>query len=261
MASSSIAVTIPSYQPTAADPGQHLDAAARASAATGPAPGLRLEDHACRAPRRGGRARGRDSPARPPPTTSTSGSSRRTVGAPRGASRADRQRAAAHARRTSACTSRYALAQPPRPEESMVIEASAASNREPRPSPRQQVVLDRRPGMLAADDHPVAQRDPARPHARPAVDLALAPAALAGAHISPRGRWNRKLRDRIARPGGEQATATGSPSTPSNGGRRSVNADRRARDLRRGGGAAVAPAPQRMWNVGELSMQTRFDSR
>src|SRR3954452_12996326 len=34
-------------------------------------------------------------------------------------------------------------------------------------------------------------------------------------HISPRGRWNRKLRERTTRSAASRATASGSPSTPS----------------------------------------------
>ena len=34
-------------------------------------------------------------------------------------------------------------------------------------------------------------------------------------HMRPRGRWNRKLRDRVLRPAASRLTATGSPHTPS----------------------------------------------
>ena len=77
--------------------------------------------------------------------------------------------------------------------------------------------------------------------------------------MSPRGRWNRKLRDRIRRPAASRLTASGSPSTPSYAPTVERERDRADRAAKRP--AADAPSPQRMWKVGELSMQTRFDSR
>ena len=53
------------------------------------------------------------------------------------------------------------------------------------PDQRQQVALDRRQRVLAARDEALADGDPARPDARHAVDLALAPAALAGRAHQP----------------------------------------------------------------------------
>ena len=51
--------------------------------------------------------------------------------------------------------------------------------------PAEQVPIDRRPGVLAPGDETVADRDLARPDARAAVDLALAPATLAGVAHQP----------------------------------------------------------------------------
>ena len=101
----------------------------------------------------------------------------------------------------------------------MVIEARWHEPRAQVEAP-QQVVLDRGPGMLAADDHPVAQRDPARPHARPAVDLAFAPAALAGAaHETPRPVEPEAARQGPP-PGREQAHGNRLAPPPRSGDRR-----------------------------------------
>ena len=121
-----------------------------------------------------------------------------------------------------------------------------------------------RPGVLAPRHQPVADGDLARPDARPAIDLAFAPAALAGAAHQP------------ARP--VEAEAAGQD--------RSVGSQQRDRErlalerLERlavecdadpapcggsapgpHGKAGDAPPCQRMWKVGQLSMQTRLDSR
>ena len=122
-------------------------------------------------------------------------------------------------------------------------------------------MLHRRPGVLAAHDHAVAQRDPTGPHAWPAVDLALAPAALAGAahqparsvepeapRQGPPTRREQADRDRLALDALVAATVEGELDS------------RRSTSLVEAG-ATDGRAPQRMWNVGELSMHTRFVSR
>ena len=145
-ASLSIAATIPSYQPTAKTP---VSTWTPAGSATGP---LRPLDHGVTvepaAPR--ARACGREAAGPPPPTTSTSASS-----PPYGRSRARSRRPAPSRSRprppNQRSTSRYALPQPPRPEEPMVVER----RRDPasdQAHPRQQVALDRWPGVLAARD-------------------------------------------------------------------------------------------------------------
>ena len=108
-----------------------------------------------------------------------------------------------------------ALAQPARSQESVVVEGRRDPARH-EPDQRQQVALDRWPGVLAARDQALAHRHAARPDARHAVDLALAPAALAGrAHQPARSMEAEAARQRSAgrRPAG--STASGSPSTPS----------------------------------------------
>ena len=71
------------------------------------------------------------------------------------------------------------LAQAARPEEPVVVERRRDPARE-QPDERHEITVDRRPGMLPTRDQSVTDGDPARPDARHAVDLALAPATLAG---------------------------------------------------------------------------------
>ncbi len=76
------------------------------------------------------------------------------------------------------------LAERPRSQESMVIEGRRHPARAD-VQPREQVAPHGRPGVLAARHQSVTDGDLARPHARPAIDLAFAPAALAGAAHQP----------------------------------------------------------------------------
>ena len=77
------------------------------------------------------------------------------------------------------------LAERPRPQEPVVVEG--------RRDPARADVEPARTGRARTDgqacslraDQPVADRDLARPHARPAIDLAFAPAALAGVAHQP----------------------------------------------------------------------------
>ena len=153
-----------------------------------------------------------------------------------------------------------ALAQPARAQEAVVVERRRDPARH-EPDERQQVALDGWPGVLAARDQTLADRHAARSDARHAVDLALAPAAPAGrAHQPARSMEAEAARQRQP-VGGQEAhrerlaldalvgvPVEGEPDEPLAPGRHRP-------------GRLVEPAPQRRWKVGELSMQTRFDSR
>ena len=229
-ASSPIAATIPSYQPTAATPARTSDAARQGVARPARHPAVAASDD-----RSTLRLGGRSSAGRPTPRARPgrhrrparpSRSPRRR--ARRGAARVARP-AAAPARRTSAARRDTACAA----GAAAGIDGgrtSAGSSARTSPTQRQQVALDRRQRVLAARDEPLAHRHAARPDARHAVDLALAPAALAGrAHQAARpvepeaARQDRAGRRRAG------ATASGSPSIPSNSRPSNVKRDRRAR--------------------------------
>ena len=198
-ASSAIALTSPSYQPMAATPVRTSTPAASAVAASSssvpiaspepaprpcqpaPIPGLRLDD--------------RDAEPRLRPHPALRGARRarrrrrgrrcRCAGRPAGA--VTRRPALQRQPTASAEPAQHveiALAQPARSQETVVVERRRDPARH-EPDERQQVALDGWPGVLAARDQALAHRHAARSDARHAVDLAFAPAALAGRAHQP----------------------------------------------------------------------------
>ena len=182
MASSSIAVTIPSYQPVAADPRPDLDAAAPRLAPASPAPSTTAS-----ASRTTTAARPRPPPPRSPRAARPPAPDDQHV-----------RLVPPHDPRPRAGR-RGAIAEPPAPTEpadarrGTPCAAAAAAGIDGDRSvggiqPRAQLeAAAARPApptarrARRATTMPVAHRDPTRPDARSPVDLALAPAALAGA--------------------------------------------------------------------------------
>ena len=202
-ASSSIAVTTPSYQPTAVAPSEQPDTRSRRIARR-PATASTIATSGPPAAAVSAAA----TPARPPPTTSTTARSRAiravaaAVGRPAAAGPGRRTRGS---RRDTACAARVVAGTGGGRTSAGSSAPRGRASRRGRGRPTARRARSARPARRARGTWH------ARTLGRPSTSHSHQP-HWPVSHIRPRGRWKRKLRDRIGRPAASSATASGSPS-------------------------------------------------